>query len=180
MGRLILIGGGASSGKTAFALGRAKEIEGRRVYLATAEARDEEMSARIRRHRAERGSEFETIEEPVEVARVLGENGEAGVVLLDCLTLWITNLLLQSDSPGPVSERIEELIATVESLPTTLIVVTNEVGLGIVPESALARTFRECTGRAHQRLAAAADEIYLSALGTMLRLRPEPLGVVAS
>lgn len=174
-GRSILVGGGARSGKSSFALAHARRLGTRRVLLATAEALDPEMQARIARHRADRGSDFRTIEEPVEVADALRAIDDADVVVIDCLTLWLSNLLLRGEAPERVLERAGELARTVTERPFTTILVTNEVGMGIVPENALARTFRDLAGAVHQRLAHAADEIHVAILGTVLRLRPGPV-----
>jgi len=182
---LILIGGGVRSGKSAFALRRARVLGPRRVYVATAEPLDDEMSARIGRHVRERGADFRTVEEPLALPEALvalggGERAsDAGtdVVVVDCLTLWLSNLVCRGDSEGSVAERVHALAAALARRRFHAIVVTNEVGLGIVPEAALGRLFRDIVGRAHQRLAALADEIHLAILGTILRLRPEPIAV---
>ena len=176
----ILIGGGVRSGKSAFALETARRLGSRRLYVATAEAGDIEMSERIARHRAERGAEFQTAEAPVEVADVLQAETAADVVVLDCLTLWLSNLLLQ-DWPNDVRpqdrilDEIDRLLDVVSTKSYHLIVVTNEVGMGVVPESPLGRAFRDVSGRAHARLASASDEVYFGVLGVMLRIKPEPV-----
>lgn len=173
-GRMILVGGGARSGKSAFALSYAQRLGTRRAFVATAEALDDEMRARIGRHREERGQLFTTIEEPLDLAGAL-ERLQADVAVVDCLTLWLSNLLMAEVSVGPIRERLETLAAVVERRRLHVLLVTNEVGMGIVPESALGRTFRDLAGWAHQRLASAADEIYFAALGTILRLHPGPI-----
>ncbi|HEY8514197.1 MAG TPA: bifunctional adenosylcobinamide kinase/adenosylcobinamide-phosphate guanylyltransferase [Candidatus Binatia bacterium] len=177
-GHLVLIGGGARSGKSAFALVRARELGARRVFVATAQALDAEMRERVAAHRAERGDDFRTVEEPLELAATLrGLEDSADVVLIDCLTLWLANLLLRGDSEDAIAARVDELAATLASASFASVVVTNEVGMGIVPENELARAFRDVTGRAHQRLARDADEIHFAALGVLLRLRPTPIEV---
>jgi len=175
---LILIGGGVRSGKSAFALDLARRLGKERVYVATAEPRDDEMAARIRRHAQERGSEFRTVEVPFEVVEEFGSVRGADVVVLDCLTLWLSNLLLRGDPQDGILGQVERLIETIRKHPFHAIVVTNEVGMGIVPESALGRSFRDLCGRSHQALAACADEIYFGALGALIRLKPAPLGLV--
>lgn len=174
-GRSILVGGGARSGKSSFALARARRLGTGRVLVATAEGLDPEMQARIARHRADRGSEFRTVEEPLELAGALGAITDADVVVIDCLTLWLSNLLLRGEAPERVLERADELARVVADRPFATILVTNEVGLGIVPENALARTFRDVAGTVHQRLAQDADEIHVALLGTVLRIRPGPV-----
>ena len=181
MKRLIVVGGGVRSGKSAFALTLARKLGARRAFIATAQAFDAEMSARIERHVAERGAEFETFEEPLLLReRLLSVTAE--VVVVDCLTLWLSNLLLQQPQPSTaeLEGEIDQLTAQLSARRQHVIVVTNEVGMGVVPESALGRTFRDLAGRAHQRVCASADEIYLGVLGCMLRLRPEPLALVPS
>jgi adenosylcobinamide kinase / adenosylcobinamide-phosphate guanylyltransferase len=178
MSALILIGGGVRSGKSAFALTRARDLGRRRVFLATAQAWDEEMRERIRRHRDERARSFRTVEEPLAVPQALAELSQTDVVLIDCLTLWLSNLLLAGANEADALASVDELIATIARVPFPVVVVTNEVGMGIVPESALGRLFRDVAGRAHQRLARAASEIHLAALGVVLRLRPSPVEIV--
>ena len=179
MKRLIVVGGGVRSGKSAFALRLARELGARRAFIATAQAFDGEMRERIARHVAERGEEFETFEEPLALRERLA-SVSADVVVVDCLTLWLSNLLLQQPEPSTTAleREIDRLAEQLAARRSHVIVVTNEVGMGVVPESALGRTFRDLAGRAHQRVCAAADDIYLGVLGCMLRLRPEPLALV--
>ena len=175
--RLALVGGGVRSGKSAFALALARTLGPRRVFLATAQAWDSEMAARIAAHRAERASEFETIEEPFDPLAALGRAAGADVVLLDCLTLWLSNLLLRGEGEAEIQAKVAALADALRAAPFSAIVVTNEVGMGIVPESPLGRTFRDVAGRAHQALAARADRVYFAMLGTVLRLAPGPVEV---
>jgi adenosylcobinamide kinase/adenosylcobinamide-phosphate guanylyltransferase len=175
---LILIGGGVRSGKSAFALALARGLGARRVYVATAEARDEEMSGRIARHVRERGSDYRTIEAPLDVVEALSGIGDADVVVLDCLTLWLSNLLLREDSEEAILAQVDRLIATLAEKSFHAVLVTNVVGMGIVPEHPLGRAFRDVAGRAHQALARAADQVYFGLLGLMLRLRPAPVAAV--
>ena len=175
-GSVILIGGGARSGKSAFALGRAAQLGERRVFVATAQAFDEEMRARISAHVRERGAAFETHEAPYALPEALAEL-RADVVVVDCLTLWLSNLLMQGKTSEQIEAEVERLARVLELRRAHVLVVTNEVGMGIVPDNALARTFRDVAGRAHQRLARVADELYFAALGVLLRLHPEPVTV---
>lgn len=176
-GRSVLIGGGARSGKSTFALARARALGERRVFLATAEPFDDEMGERIVAHRTSRGADFTTIEEPLAVPQTLARLEHADVVVVDCLTLWISNLLLRGDTQGAILANIDELIATLARVPFHTVLVTNEVGMGVVPDNALARSFRDLTGIAHQRLGRVADEVHVAVLGLVLRLRPEPIQV---
>jgi adenosylcobinamide kinase/adenosylcobinamide-phosphate guanylyltransferase len=163
---VILIGGGARSGKSRYALQTALAIEGRRVFVATAEPLDDEMASRIARHKADRGAEFETIEEPLDLARVIAGTFDAMVV--DCLTLWLSNLMFASRN---CDLETETLIATAHAARGTVIFVTNEVGSGIVPDNALAREFRDRAGTLNQHVAAIAQEVYFMAFGQPLRVK---------
>jgi adenosylcobinamide kinase/adenosylcobinamide-phosphate guanylyltransferase len=170
--QVILIGGGARSGKSSLALRLAKRLGRRRLFVATAEARDEEMRRRIQRHREERGDEFDTAEEPLDLASVIRRSASHDVVLIDCLTLWLANHLLASDRSEAVLTHVDRLLAALAERQAHIILVTNEVGLGIVPETELGRQFRDLAGIAHQRISQQADEVYFAMLGTMLRLKP--------
>ena len=201
--RIILVGGGARSGKSRFALARARRLGARRVFVATGQALDGEMTERIAAHVRTRGGDFRTIEEPLALPEALEgigdgggdegrrngdedgdedededeDGGRADVVVVDCLTLWLSNLVCRGDGEALIAERVDALAGVLARRRFHALVVTNEVGLGIVPETPLGRLFRDVTGRAHQRLSAIADEIHLAILGTILRLRPEPLAV---
>jgi adenosylcobinamide kinase/adenosylcobinamide-phosphate guanylyltransferase len=179
MSRLALVGGGVRSGKSAFALRLATRRAARRAFVATAQPCDDEMRARIARHVQERGADFATVEAPHALEDALGRlSGTVDVVVVDCLTLWLSNLLLAGLPAGDVESRVDALAFTLERAPFWSILVTNEVGMGVVPESALGRAFRDVAGRAHQRLARSARELYLAAVGTIVRLRPGPVEVV--
>lgn len=175
--KVVLVGGGARSGKSTFALVRARELGTRRLFVATARPYDAEMVERIARHRAERGAEFDTIEEPVALPELLLGVRDHDVVVVDCLTLWLSNLLLDGMSSGAIERRVEDLAGALARLPCHVVLVTNEVGMGLHPETALGRTFRDLAGRAHQRLALAADELHLAVLGVLVRLKPGPIEV---
>ncbi len=191
--RLIVILGGARSGKSAFAE-RLAASSGRSVaFIATATAGDDEMRERIARHRAARPKGWHTIEEPLDLARAVRRAGElADVLLLDCVTLWLGNVLLQEsgecekDDEGEVEfhttsrlfeeralKEIEALLAVVKSLDPnkTLIVVTNEVGLGVVPAYPLGRVYRDTLGYVNQRLAQAAERVYLMVAGMAVDIK---------
>lgn len=174
---LVLIGGGVRTGKSAFALARAQTLGEPRVLLATAQAFDAEMRDRIDRHKAERDSSFETVEEPLDVPGVLAKLSRPSVVVLDCLTLWVSNLLCAGQTEAQILECVDTLLT--EARSHVLLIVTSEVGMGLVPEAPLARAFRDVSGYAHQRISRAADEVYFGALGTMLRLKPGPIEVVS-
>ena len=171
----ILIGGGVRSGKSAFALRLARRLGRRRVFLATAQGLDDEMRRRIARHQHDRGPDFATIEAPFELPSVLEHLADADVVVVDCVTLWLSNLLVRGDDEAAIVKHVERLVDVLRAPHFHFVAVTNEVGMGVHPEHALGRIFRDVTGRAHQRLAECADEIYFAALGVMLRLRPPPV-----
>lgn len=177
---LALVGGGARSGKSAFALEHARSLGARRTLLATAEAHDDEMRARIAQHRRERGGDFATVEEPFALPEALRGLRDLDVVVIDCLTLWLSNLLLRDEPAQRIAEQVDQLCQTLRAAPFHSVVVTNEVGMGIVPESALGRTFRDLAGSAHQRIARSADQVYLAAVGCVLRVQPAPVQLVAA
>lgn len=171
-----MICGGVRSGKSAFALQRARALGLRRTYIATAEALDDEMRERAARHRRERGEAFETLEAPRELVSALrAASDRAQVIVIDCLTLWLSNLLLDGLTADAIAARVRELREQLELRRAHVLVVSNEVGMGIVPESALGRAFRDLAGAAHQALAESADELYFAVMGQMLRLRPAPV-----
>jgi adenosylcobinamide kinase/adenosylcobinamide-phosphate guanylyltransferase len=167
--RLTLVLGGARSGKSAFAealvLGSGLEP----VYIATAQALDGEMTERIGLHRQRRGAGWRLVEEPLELAAALTHHASAGrAVLVDCLTLWLTNLLLAERNPCHEADR---LLEAVESLAGPAVLVSNEVGLGVVPMDRLSRRFVDEAGRLHQRLAAVAQEVVFMVAGLPLHLK---------
>lgn len=166
----VLVLGGARSGKTGFAERLALMASKRPAYLATAQALDGEMRERVKAHKEQRAGRFVTIEEPLELSQALIDAaGRHEVILVDCLTLWITNLLVAG---ADVAEAVDELAATlVELRQPKIILVSNEVGLGIVPDNALARSFRDLAGAAHQRLAEICDEAYFVVAGLPMTLK---------
>ena len=170
MGVITLITGGARSGKSAFALEHAAALGARRAFIATAQALDDEMRARIERHKKERGKLWLSVEEPLEVARWLDENaGEFDVVLLDCLTLWLSNTMLDG---GDVEAASKRLVCPMAEAPCLVVAVTNEGGMGIVPESALGREYRDHAGMLNQMVAREAGEVYLVVSGIPLCIKP--------
>ena len=156
----MLVGGGSRSGKSRWALDRARKRGGGLVFIATAEALDEEMSTRIAQHRSERGDEFITVEEPLELAEAI-RSTVADAIVVDCLTLWLSNGM----------GDVEGTIAAAKEKNADIIFVTNEVGCGIVPDNALAREFRDRAGFVNQRFAEAADEVYWMVFGQPLRVK---------
>jgi adenosylcobinamide kinase/adenosylcobinamide-phosphate guanylyltransferase len=168
--RSLLVLGGARSGKSAYAQRLAEAYGSERLYLATAAPGDEEMAARIARHQAERGRAWTTLEEPLEVARALGDEARPGrAILVDCLTLWLTNLMLAGRDPAPAVASLADAITT---LAGPAILISNEVGMGIVPDHKLGREFRDWQGRANQQIALACDAAILIIAGLPLQLKP--------
>jgi adenosylcobinamide kinase/adenosylcobinamide-phosphate guanylyltransferase len=166
---MVFVLGGARSGKSRYAQARAEELARARIFVATAEAYDDEMRDRIARHRADRAQGWDTVEAPIDLAgAVSGHSRPDNVLLVDCLTLWTSNLLLaEHDIPAAT----EALIAALRQAPGQVILVANEVGLGIVPDNALARRFRDAAGTINQQVAAAADEVVFIAAGLPLKLK---------
>jgi len=170
--RLVLVTGGARSGKSRFAEQRLGELApgGPWRYVATAEALDDEMRARIAHHRARRGERWRTVEAPRALADAVRAPAEAAV-LVDCITLWLSNGMLDGAADDALLAAAGEVAAAARESGVPVVFVTNEVGGGIVPEHALARRFRDVAGWVNQRLAAACDEVFLVAAGLPLRLR---------
>jgi adenosylcobinamide kinase/adenosylcobinamide-phosphate guanylyltransferase len=167
---IVLVGGGSRSGKSTFALRRARECGRPLAFIATAEALDDEMRARADAHQQERGQEFDTYEVPQDLDRTLDAIGHRyrGVVV-DCLTVWLSNLML-SDAPD-LKPRITRSLRAAMVCDATVVLVANEVGCGIVPENELARRFRDLAGWLNQEAARAAAEVYWMAFGIPLRLK---------
>jgi len=164
-----LILGGARSGKSAFAQAQAENLSGALVYIATAQAFDTEMQDRIARHQADRGGRWQTVEAPIDLASAIGIHSRADTVLLvDCLTLWASNLMF---AEADIAAAIAGLIAAINKAPGKVILVSNEVGLGIVPDNALARRFRDVAGTINQAVARAVDSAVFIAAGLPLVLK---------
>lgn len=169
---LIFVTGGARSGKSAFAEALASERGADVTYIATAVAFDSEMQARITRHRADRPPSWLTLEAPVHAAEAVA-NAQTSVILLDCLSVWVNNLMFEAHSDGQILDAADRLIAQARARGGTTILVTNEVGSGIVPDNALARRYRDVLGWVNQRVAQASDAAYLLASGLPLQLKGE-------
>jgi adenosylcobinamide kinase/adenosylcobinamide-phosphate guanylyltransferase len=170
MGRLIFITGGARSGKSTFAQKLANNLSKRVTYIATAGARDKEMELRIKIHRKNRPFHWRTVEKEKNITEVLSRVAEKNeVILLDCLTLLISNLLLSSKKD--VLKEIRRLLSKIKEIKGTILIVSNEVGMGIVPDNRLARSFRDIAGRANQMVAQAADEVYLVVSGISMKMK---------
>jgi adenosylcobinamide kinase/adenosylcobinamide-phosphate guanylyltransferase len=172
--QIILVTGGARSGKSKYAEQRAAQMGERRLYLATAEAKDEEMLRRITEHQKRRARQWNTIEQPVEVVEaLLAQRGKTDCALVECLTLWVSNLLIKQDEKH-VEEKIAALLEALPQLDFDLIFVTNEVGYGIVPDNPLARQFRDWVGWTNQQIAQIANEVILMVAGAPVIVKKEP------
>ncbi|MFD1107049.1 bifunctional adenosylcobinamide kinase/adenosylcobinamide-phosphate guanylyltransferase [Sphingobium olei] len=170
MTRTLLVLGGARSGKSRHAQARAETTGLDRLFIATAQPFDDEMRDRIARHRQERGASWHTVEAPIDIAATLdARSAPDRVILVDCLTLWTSNLILGDHD---VTRATDDLIGALARAAGPVILVANEVGLGIVPDNALARRFRDAAGLVNQRVAAACAEVVFLAAGLPLTLKP--------
>jgi adenosyl cobinamide kinase/adenosyl cobinamide phosphate guanylyltransferase len=169
---LVFLLGGARSGKSALALRLAREHGGPVVFVATAEPRDEEMRERIRRHRAERPHDWQTVEEPVALGETIAGAPAAALVVVDCLTLWVSNLLGRGESGDEIERAARATAAAAARRGAPVVAVSNEVGLGIVPATPLGRVYRDVLGRTNAAFAAAAERSVLVVAGRVLELAP--------
>ena len=170
----VLILGGAKSGKSGLALRLCNEFQGKKVFLATAKALDREMALRIERHKKERPSDWETIEEPLDLANVLAAlDHDRIVVIVDCLTLWLNNLLMEyGDDTEAIERDIVRFLDALEGIENLVaVLVSNEVGSGIVPENPLARRFRDLAGSLNQRVASISRKVIMvwAAIPSMIK-----------
>lgn len=175
MKKIIFIIGAVRSGKSRFALQLAKQKAGAGragvVFLATCRPKDREMKERVRRHKISRPSSWQTIEEPLDIAAAIKRVKGEKVIILDCLTLWLSNLLCAGAGEKEMLKKTKELAAAALGAKCSLIIVSNEVGWGIVPENKMARLFRDIAGTAHQELAKICDEVYLMVAGISLKVK---------
>jgi adenosylcobinamide kinase / adenosylcobinamide-phosphate guanylyltransferase len=170
--RLTLVLGGARSGKSRHAEGLVAALRPPWLYIATAEGLDDEMRQRIAEHRQRRGSDWETLDAPIALPEAIaGHDGRHGAVLIDCLTLWLSNIMLSGRNPEAERGR---LLQALRGADKPIVAVSNEVGLGVVPDNALARRFRDEQGRLNAEVAALADHVVLMAAGLPLVLKGAP------
>jgi adenosylcobinamide kinase / adenosylcobinamide-phosphate guanylyltransferase len=171
---LIFVTGGCRSGKSQFALDYANHHFHKKLYLATAEAFDEEMDKRIEDHKKKRGLDWQTVEEPIKVADAIRQHANhTEVILLDCITLWLSNLLMRQKSDHEVMNEVSTLIDTVKQGQSSFIIVSNEVGMGIVPVESLGRRFRDLAGMANQKIADVAQTVVFMVSGMPVFLKRE-------
>ena len=169
--KLILVLGGAASGKSQVALDLAGQI-GPRAFVATGQALDREMKVRIERHQAIRSSDWETAEVPTDLAEWFSEKGQSyHTIVLDCLTLWLSNVWGRRLGAVAVSEATADLLHAIRATRARVVIVSNELGLGLVPATKAVRAFRDLAGRVNQQVAADADEVYLTISGLPLRVK---------
>ena len=169
---MIFITGGCRSGKSRYALQYANQHYSGKLFLATCEALDEEMARRIESHKKVRGPEWQTIEEPLEIVKKIKEFGmDGGVILIDCLTLWLYNLLVKWDNDLKIIDETENLTDIIKQSPASFILVSNEVGMGIVPADPLSRRYRDLLGTMNQRIAEALDTVIFMVSGIPIFLK---------
>lgn len=168
---ITLVLGGARSGKSAFAEKLVQDRNLNQIYIATAEVLDDEMHLRVEHHKESRGQGWLTVEEPIDIASVINKHSSAeNVILVDCLTLWLSNIMAQELS---LKTMFKNLVTALENAKGSVILVSNEVGLGIVPSNALAREFRDEAGRLNQMIAQAANNVYFTAAGLPMQLKKD-------
>jgi adenosylcobinamide kinase/adenosylcobinamide-phosphate guanylyltransferase len=175
MARVMLITGGARSGKSSLALSLAKKYSGKRLFIATAEAIDNEMRGRIERHRASRDGDFETAESPAELAGSIRDiPPEVSVAVIDCLTVWLGNMYHRHGSErSRVGKEMETLAGAIGAARCDLVIVTNEVGWGIVPGNEMGRAFRDDAGYLNRLVASLAADVYLCVCGIAQKIKGE-------
>ncbi|MBI4844893.1 MAG: bifunctional adenosylcobinamide kinase/adenosylcobinamide-phosphate guanylyltransferase [Candidatus Omnitrophica bacterium] len=171
MKKIIFISGAVRSGKSRLAVELAKKSAKKIVFLATCKPLDKEMEIRVEKHKQSRPKNWKTIEEPVNAAKVIARAGKNEMIIFDCLTLWLTNVMLKFKKWPAIDGNVSEFIRSLENTKADVIIVSNEVGWGIVPENKLARDFRDRIGTLHQQLAALSNEVYLVIAGISQRLK---------
>jgi adenosylcobinamide kinase/adenosylcobinamide-phosphate guanylyltransferase len=170
--KIIFITGGARSGKSQYAQELASKFPGPKIYLATAQPLDEEMAERILRHKKSRPGDWQTLEEPFRVAEAIRKNGDhSSLILLDCLTLWISNLMMADWSEEKILAEADRLLQACQVVKCSLVIVGNEVGMGIVPDNLQARIFRDLSGLIQQKIARKADEVYFMVCGLPQKIK---------
>ena len=173
MKETILVTGGCKSGKSRHALELAEKISKRnRIFIATCMPLDDEMKERIDRHKKERDKSWKTVETSLELPEAIKENSREGdIILVDCLTLWINNVLMETEDSDIINQRIHKLIITLKEIKCAIILVSNEVGAGIVPENRLARQFRDLAGFTNQKVAECADSVVWMVAGIPVSIK---------
>lgn len=170
---IVFVVGGCRSGKSRHALEVAERLGGHKnIFIATCRPQDAEMQARVAAHRRQRGADWQTVEEPLDMAGAIAENSRrADVVLIDCLTLWVSNLMLENDEGQIIAGDLVQLIEAVEKAPCPVVMVSNEVGTGIVPENSLARRYRDLVGAVNQAVAKCATRVIWMVAGIAVTIK---------
>lgn len=172
MKKIIFILGGARSGKSALALKKASRLRGKKAFIATLRPLDGEMKARVAEHKKQRGPEWDSFEEPLDVPGLLSRlKRQCNVVVLDCLTLWLTNLVMEKSDIEEATGKLISALKDLRGAGVSVFVVSNEVGTGIVPANKMARRFRDLAGRLNAQMAELADEAYLCVAGLPLKIK---------
>jgi adenosylcobinamide kinase / adenosylcobinamide-phosphate guanylyltransferase len=172
---ITLVIGGCRSGKSRYALTAADAVSGRsKIFVATSVPRDVEMEKRVRSHQAERGRDWQTIEEPLKIHETIATfAGSADVILVDCLTLWLSNMMAADMDDKDIQARLNQTALALSQACCPVFLVTNEVGYGIVPDNSLARRFRDLAGQVNQLMAKTADRVVLTVAGIAMPIKPE-------
>ncbi len=178
MARLVFITGGCRSGKSGYALSFSEKLAGPKFYIATCNPCDEEMKARVKRHKNERDSVvWKTIEEPIDIFSAMKKVKSGGVALIDCVTLWVANMMNDlrdknnEDIENEILSSVRRFLSELEKTDATVVIVSNEVGMGIAPANDVARLFRDTAGRVNQAFASSADDVYFMASGLPMILK---------
>jgi adenosylcobinamide kinase / adenosylcobinamide-phosphate guanylyltransferase len=170
MQKIVIVLGGARSGKSYYALAEASLIKGKKAFIATAEPLDDEMYIRIENHKKERGNDWDTYEEPLQIAPLISRiKGKYDAILIDCLTLWVSNIM---HAGFDIAEETGKLVSAIStSSPAPIYIISNEVGLGLVPESPLGRSYRDNLGHVNRQVAQAASDVIFMVAGIPLKIK---------
>ncbi len=172
MGKITFILGGARSGKSSYALGLAKKSKGKVIFIATCQPKDAEMKKRIKAHKRARPLSWQTVEEYINIDQAIEKtSGKCVCLVIDCLTLWVSNLILAGYNQDKIADKINKVLSSLKKIKAKAIIVSNEVGLGIVPQNKLGRYFRDAAGRINQIVVGQADEVFFMLSGLPLKLR---------
>jgi adenosylcobinamide kinase / adenosylcobinamide-phosphate guanylyltransferase len=171
MKKIIFITGAVRSGKSSFSVEIAKKSKKQVIFLATCKPSDGEMKIRVKKHQQNRPSNWQTIEENLDISSVFKNTDSKNIILIDCITLWISNLLLYGLKEKDIFKKVENFITTIKETDSSIIIVSNEVGWGIVPENKLARTFRDIIGITHQKISQASNEVFLMVSGIPMKIK---------
>lgn len=172
MSNIIFITGGARSGKSNFAVKLANESKGKVAFIATASAGDDEMKERITRHKESRPKEWITVEEPLDLAKAIERVYDHDLLIIDCITLYLTNLFCNGIiDEDKILDNIKKMLESAESFHGTIIIISNELGMGIVPENRMARDFRDVAGRANQMIAEVANKVFVCFSGIPVQIK---------